>query len=107
MNQFNTNFINKFLQEILPVEYPELLTGSTFKIQSTIINFINYISLKGILDYKVQKEIFQNFGDLTEEKRDFKASLIDKEIINIRDKIIDYSQKLDEIYNDNRRLKNI
>jgi len=106
-SRFNVNFVNKFVREILPGEYPELLAIDNFTIQSIIINFIDYLSLKDILDRKIQKEIIEQFNNLTERKKELKTSLKDKQITEIKNNILEYSLRLNGIYNDEHQLNQI
>ena len=57
--RFNVDFINTFMQKLVPTLWPEL-SGDTFlKTQSIITNFINYLSLQNILQKSIVKEILK------------------------------------------------
>ena len=59
--RFNVDFINTFMQKLVPTHWPEL-SGVTFlKTQSIITNFINYLSLQDILQKSIAKEILKSY----------------------------------------------
>ena len=59
--RFNVDFINTFMQKLVPTHWPEL-SGVTFlKTQSIIANFINYLSLQDILQKSIAKEILKSY----------------------------------------------
>jgi len=105
--QFNVNFFNKFLLKLLPLEYPELSKIPLFRIQSIITEFINYLSLHKILDRNIQKEITKLFSNLSEKQKDLNKILNERELIEISNKIFDYSSKLNEIYNDEEEYNHV
>ena len=118
--RFNVNFINKFLLELVPTQYPELSTIPLFSIQSVITNFINYLTLQNALNRNIQKEIINSLKSQTnfEKELDTKemnsspsitnfGSLNREEIIEISNKIIEYSLSLNEISEDEIRFNHV
>lgn len=97
-NQFNINFLNRFISELIPSDYPELLTMPRFKIQSSIKNFINYLSLQNVLNRSIMDEVIQKLINLDKKNKVLNKNAINKEIFEISNKIIKYSLNLDELY---------
>ena len=54
--RFNVDFINTFMQKLVPTHWPELSGVNFLKTQSIIANFINYLSLQDILQKSIAKE---------------------------------------------------
>lgn len=59
--RFNVDFINTFMQKLVPTHWPELSGLSFLKTQSIITNFINYLSLQDILQKSIAKEILKTY----------------------------------------------
>ena len=77
--RFNVNFINIFLYELIPSEYIELSTIPTSKIQTTILNFINYLSLQQVLNKNIQKEIIKSLNNTPVQHKGNVKKLVDIE----------------------------
>ena len=59
--RFNVDFINTFMQKLVPTHWPELSGVNFLKTQSIIANFINYLSLQDILQKSIAKEILKSY----------------------------------------------
>ncbi|KKK99787.1 hypothetical protein LCGC14_2629250, partial [marine sediment metagenome] len=118
--RFNVNFINKFFLELVPTQYPELSTVPLFRIQSVITNFINYLTLQNVLNRNIQKEIINSLKNQTDFEKELDTkkmssspsitnfgSLNREEIIEICNKIIEYSLSLNEISEDEIRFNHV
>ena len=77
--RFNVNFINKFLYELIPAEYYELTPIPPSKIQTIILNFINYLSLQQVLDKNIQREIIKSLNNAPVQHKDNMKKLVDIE----------------------------
>ena len=58
--RFNIDFINIFLSKSVS---PELLGVSSFKLQSLITNFINFLSLQNVLHKSITKELLKTHSN--------------------------------------------
>jgi len=58
--RFNVDFVNTFMQKLVPTHWPELSGVNFLKTQSIITNFINYLSLQDILQKSIAKEILKS-----------------------------------------------
>lgn len=94
--RFNVDFINIFMQKLVPTHWPKL-SGVTFlKTHSIITNFINYLSLQDILQKSLAKEILKastiNPTSSSNKMKEIKK-IIQKDTDQIPSSEIPYSEK--------------
>jgi hypothetical protein len=94
--RFNVDFVNTFIQKLVPTHWPELSGLSFLKTQSIITNFINYLSLQDILQKSIAKEILKTYtinSTPSSNKMKETKKIIQKDTDQIPFSEIPYSEK--------------
>ncbi|TFG20262.1 MAG: hypothetical protein EU529_15120 [Promethearchaeota archaeon] len=97
-NQFNVNYINQFLLSLYP--QTSLLEIPLYKIQTIILDFINYLTLQDILSRNIQHEIVEKISKTHEIIEELSDNDKNKEIVEIKNKIIDWALNFERLHED-------
>lgn len=110
-SQFNTGFVQKFIYQIFPRIAPEDMNISIPKVQITLIDFINYLTLNNVLRRKTEEKIMEEIKisqginhdeEIHPNKMYFEE--MDEDLIESEDFMDTYLKQIDSWVND--MLKN-
>jgi hypothetical protein len=119
-NYFNSSFINNYLSKTIPIKFPDYSKNKIIKIQAILKKFVNYLTMQKILNTKINQEIFRNLYKKTELKKELDKnsnlnnnmitnlnSIKIKEIIQIKNDIINFSLNLNDYTNDELKFNQV
>lgn len=111
LNSLNSEFINKYLSEILPKNFPEFSTNKVVKTQTIIKKFLNYLTLQDVIKKKESQTIFRNLYNISElkavlnkkqEKVSDKKRVHKEQLLTIKNKILHFSLNYGEYIEEHR-----
>ena len=119
-NYFNSSFINNYLSKTIPIKFPDYSKNKIIKIQAILKKFVNYLTMQKILNTKINQEIFRNLYNKTELKKELDKnsnlnnstianlkSIKRKEIIQIKNDIINFSLNSNDYFNDELKFNQV
>jgi len=106
-NQLDMNFVNFFQSKLLLQRFPDYSHDKIETIQSIIINFLNFLTLKKVLKQNLTKEISLEIQENPEFKKDVNARLSSQinQITNaVSSAILNFSKNADVENLDNNTI---